>query len=95
MDSKITRFSINPRYFPKWLHQNRGEVIDIVEGCLLDDYLVQTKRGYAAVYEHFLNEWSSDYHIEFQAGRADELFERWDEHKRIVESYVLPKEVFS
>lgn len=64
--------------FEKWMYQN-GAVYtgDYVDGCLLDNFVVCTKRGFAAVYEHYVNCWTSDYYIEFQPGAAQEVFRRW------------------
>ena len=53
--------------------------IDCVEGCLLDSFMLACKRGYAAVYETCLNEWSSTYRVEFEAGPAQTVWRRWYE----------------
>ena len=56
----------------KWLEQNKAECIEgvecieCVEGCLIDNALYACKRGYAAIYERFVNTWSSAYEIHFQ-----------------------------
>lgn len=74
----MTRFYIDPQNIEKWLHQNEAEYTgDFVDGCLLDSFVVWTKNGVAAVYEHYLNEWSSDYLIEFERGSADEVWTNW------------------
>ena len=78
----IRTFYISSNNLEKWLHQNNGTYTgDFVEGCLLDNFIVETKRGYAAFYEHCTNEWSSVYRVEFQAfkeTRCNELFDRWN-----------------
>lgn len=75
---KIKRFTIAPENLEKWMHQNEAEYTgDFVEGCLLDNFVVATKNGFAAVYEHYLNAWMSDYFIEFQRGEARDVFNRW------------------
>ena len=51
----------------KWLKQNNAEYIECVEGCLIDNALCACKRGYAAIYERFINPWSSAYEIHFQS----------------------------
>ena len=74
----MTRFYIDPKNLEKWLHQNEAEYTgDFVDGCLLDSFVVWTKNGVAAVYEHYLNAWSSDYLIEFERGSADEVWTNW------------------
>lgn len=63
----MTCFYIGSNKLDMWLHQNRAECIgNHVEGCLLDNFIVSTKRGVAAIYEHCLNEWSSNYYVEFE-----------------------------
>jgi len=40
----------------KWMHQNRvSETVAYFEGVLLDNFVVSCKRGYAAVYERYVN----------------------------------------
>jgi|GEM_PF-2173662 len=50
----------------KWLKQNNAECIEYVEGCLIDNALYACKRGYAAIYERFVNTWTSAYEVHFQ-----------------------------
>jgi hypothetical protein len=75
----ITCFRLEPgAAFEKWARQNGAEYTgDYVEGCLLDSFVVATRRGYAAFYEHYVNEWTSDYLVEFQAGAAQTVFSNW------------------
>lgn len=76
----MTKFHIGAADLEKWMHQNRAEYTGVfVEGCLLDNFVVATKRGFAAFYEHYLNEWSSDYIVEFQPGPAQTVWRRWYE----------------
>lgn len=78
MKSKIVRFRLDPRGLEKWMHQNRAEYTgDFQEGCLLDNFVVMTKRGFAAVYEHVVNSWTSDYLVEFEPGPAQRVWRRW------------------
>jgi hypothetical protein len=75
----VTSFQLDPGpAFEKWVHQNNAEYTgDYVEGCLLDNFIMYTRRGYAAFYEHYINEWTSDYYVEFQAGAAQTVFSNW------------------
>jgi hypothetical protein len=75
----ITCFRLEPGpAFEKWARQNGAEYTgDYVEGCLLDNFIVATRRGYAAFYEHYVNEWTSDYYVEFQRGAAQAVFANW------------------
>lgn len=83
----MTRFYIDSRDFDKWMHQNAGEYVgEFAEGCLLDNFVVMTKRGFAAFYEHYLNEWSSDYYVEFEPGAAQGVFANWYKFEAEIES---------
>ena len=76
----MTTFILNMN-LDKWLHQNGAEdgIIGFVEGCLLDNMIVKTKRGYAGIYEEYRNSNSSVYRIEFQSGDAPEVWSHWEE----------------
>ena len=60
----MSKFRLNMS-LEKWIHQNAGEIIDFVEGCLLDNYLISCKNGTAAVLETYLNPNSSGYTVYF------------------------------
>ena len=64
--STITSFYLAHSDLSKWMYQNKAEYTgEYVDGVLLDSFVVSTNRGYAFFYEHFLNEWSSDYAVYF------------------------------
>ena len=65
----------------KWLKQNDAEIIETVEGVLLDSYLVSCKNGMAAVYEHYATPNSSNYYVEFS--RGTEVETDWYEYVSI------------
>ena len=74
----MTRFYIDAKNLEKWMRQNEAEYTgNFVDGCLLDNFLVWTKNGVAAVYEHYLNAWSSDYYVEFERGDGENVWDRW------------------
>ncbi len=76
----MTEFFIDPKELEKWMHQNRAQYTGgFIEGCLLDNFVVATKRGFAAIYEHPLNEWSSNYRVEFEPGAAQGVWRNWYE----------------
>lgn len=54
----------------KWIKQNAGTVIDIVDGVLIDNLLIETKRGYAALIERPTTEWTSAYTLYFSTDDA-------------------------
>lgn len=62
----MTKFYINPSNLGKILHQNGAECIEAFEGSLQDNGLYITKSGaYMAIYEHYLNDWTSNLYVEF------------------------------
>ena len=46
----------------KWIKQNAGTIVDCIEGCLLDNLMVDCKRGTAYIFEEYVNANSSRYH---------------------------------
>jgi hypothetical protein len=65
----------------KFLHQNRANIIDCFEGCLLDNLLCYTKHGgIMAIYERYINCWTSGYYIEFTKDKseADMIYRDFD-----------------
>ena len=87
----VTRFRLDPgAAFDKWVHQNRAEYTgDYIEGCLLDNFIMCTPRGYAAFYESYLNEWTSDYYVEFQPGAAQNVFSNWYKFENKMEAETI------
>ena len=74
----MTRFYLDPKHLEKWMHQNAAEYTgDFIEGCLQDNFIVWTKNGVAAFYEHYQNAWSSDFYVEFERGAGDEVWTNW------------------
>jgi hypothetical protein len=61
----MTKFYLNPRTLEKWQHQNGAYCDDMIEGNLLDNMLLDCKNGYAALYEHYVNCWTSNYLVIF------------------------------
>lgn len=61
----MTQLYLNTCNLDKFLHQNKAELIDFFYGCLQDNALYSTKGGTMAIYEHYLNCWSSDLLIIF------------------------------
>lgn len=63
---KIVRFYIEPNKLEKWMHQNKacftGTAID---GCLLDNFVVDTEKGFAVFYESYVNPNQSRYYVEY------------------------------
>lgn len=81
----MTRFYLNAGSLSRWMHQNKAQYTGAyVEGVLVDSFVVETKRGVAAIYEHALNEWTSNYCIEFtdykngfKNGEVDKIWSDW------------------
>lgn len=49
----------------KLLYQNDAEILDCADGCLIDNLLIRTKRGYIALIETYVNCWTSNYTLYF------------------------------
>lgn len=88
----MTRFYISQSNLPIWLRQNNAETMDFREGVLADNFIVGTRRGYAGIYEHYLNPWASDYLVEFQPGDAPEIWSRWEAFTEKYDSEYPPEE---
>lgn len=66
MNGKIIQFYIEADQLEKWLYQNRACYTGaFIEGVLLDNFVVDTPKGYAAIYEKAVNEWTSKYLVEY------------------------------
>lgn len=76
--NNTTTFIIGSCDLDKWMHQNKASYTgEFVEGCLLDNFVVVTRRGFAAIYEKYLNPNSSCYLVEFQKGAAQDVMRNW------------------
>ena len=79
----IKEYRFESMTIDKWIHQNGAIVEDFLEGCLLDNMLLQTRRGVAFVKETALNVWSSTYTLYFaaytDAGAVDAVYNMWSE----------------
>lgn len=81
----MTRFYLNAGALGRWMHQNKAQYTGAyVDGVLVDSFVVETKRGVAAIYEHALNEWTSNYYVEFtdykngfKNGEVDKIWSDW------------------
>ena len=74
----MRRFKIAASNLGMWMHQNKAEYTGAyVEGVLLDSFVVATKRGFAAIYETYVNPWVSCYTIEFETGTAQTVWKNW------------------
>ena len=54
---------LNQESLDKRLEDIHAEIIECVEGCLLDNGLYHTDIGIVAVYETYVNEWTSLYKL--------------------------------
>lgn len=65
----------------KFIEENQAEIIDIIEGCLLDNYLLSTENGYIAMIETYVNSWTSCHTI-YQSTDSGEIEEIWNTLER-------------
>lgn len=71
----MTKLKLASDKLEMWLHQNHAFIEECAEGCLLDNYLVTTKRGQAAIIETPVNCWTSCYTVYFSTdGETTELY---------------------
>lgn len=79
----IKEYKFEAMTIDKWVHQNSAIVEDFLEGCLLDNMLLQTRRGVAFVKETFINTWCSTYTLYFAAyndlDAVDAVYNMWSE----------------
>ena len=61
----MTEFILRGINIDKWIAQNHGEVVEVVEGCLLDNLIIDCNRGTAYIFEEYVSPWSSRYHVYF------------------------------
>lgn len=74
---KKYRFTLNN--IDKFLHQNQAEIIELVEGSLIDNYLIVTKRGYMALIEKYVNCWTSE-HILYFSTKEEDIEAIWNDN---------------
>lgn len=79
----MKQYTLSAGNLDKFLYQNRAEVIDCIEGCLLDNLLCYTRRGILMIKERALNCWSSDYLVSFvpfnaTKGEHDDIFQAFE-----------------
>lgn len=76
----VREFFIYPGFLDTWLHQNKAECTgDYYEGVLLDNFVVRTKNGIAAIYEHYVNPNKSDYLVKFERGEGTAVYDEFIE----------------
>ena len=68
----------------KFIHQNKAEIIDSVEGSLIDNYLLATKRGFIGLFETYCTCWTSNYTLIFSKDLAP-LQEQFNKLERDIE----------
>ena len=85
----MKQMKLNPAALGKFLRQNEAAIVDMFEGSLLDNYLFDTKRGIMAIYETFVNEWTSTYTVLFatEPGERIELSDDFYERMETALSY--------
>ena len=77
----MKKYNLNPRYLEKWIRQNGAAVLDIIDGVLLDNFLIECKRGAAVVKETYINSNMSGYTVYFSRDNK-EIYNFWDEITR-------------
>jgi hypothetical protein len=88
----LREFTFNQSGLDKWIHQNQAKYTGaFLNGVLLDNFVLCCKRGFAAIYEYPLNEWSSCYRVEYEHGAAQEVWKRWYQFEAAAVAEVVEK----
>lgn len=77
----MKKYRLNHFNVDKVIFQNKADVLDCIEGCLLDDLLLITKRGYMALLETYATQNSSVYTMVFSKN-PKEINEIWEKRER-------------
>ena len=80
--------------FDKWIHQNtiNDDIywVDAMDGCLIDNYFIETKNGVAILKEKYINAWTSQHVLYFARNKNHDdimlLYQMWDDLKEQLES---------
>lgn len=75
-------YKLNPRNLEKFIYQNAGEIVDCLDGCLLDDLLLYTRRGLVAIFESYVNSNQSDFTVYFSTDPA-EIWPLWEKRQEL------------
>lgn len=70
----------------KFIEENQAEIIDIIEGCLTDNYLLSTNNGYIAMIETYVNCWTSC-HTVYTSTDSGEIYGIWDKLERNIKEW--------
>lgn len=70
----VKEFYLNPVQLEKWIHQNTaGYTGDFFQGVLLDNFVLSCRRGYAFLYENYVNSNMSNYLVKFLPYKAPQI----------------------
>ena len=88
----MKKYNLSYSEFNQLCEQTRGDVVDCVEGCLIDSYIFTFTNSngvdfVVAGFEHYLNEWSSDLtvfiaHTERDTAKVWKMWEEFAERNR-------------
>ena len=74
----------NPGYIENLLKEKSGEIIDCIEGVLLDSILIDSAAGYIAIMDTFVNSNMSIYTVYTAENETDNaaIFEMWGKYEQ-------------
>lgn len=90
----MVQFKLNPLHFDKWMHQNKANYIgEFFDGVLLDNFVIETPKGFAFIYESYVNPNQSEYLVKFVRHKedfsiTDRLFSEFIEREEKAEAYI-------
>lgn len=78
MENPVQTFRTNTAGLNKFIQEHNAEYTgDFVDGTLLDNFMLGCDNGYAAVFEIALTCWTSCYEIQYQEGKATDVWNEW------------------
>ena len=83
----MKRYLLRDWNVEKIIKQNAADYIDVLEGCLLDDLFLYTKRGYMLLLETYANSNSSIYTMIFSTD-IKEIDAIWNKRRAAYEAAV-------
>ena len=83
----MKKFKLNPIYVNKFMHQNKANYIDCIDGCLIDHLMVSTKRGYVSLIETRATPNGSTY-TEYFSPDENEIYDVWAPYEKQHHEYL-------
>lgn len=90
----MKQYKLNPGILDKFIYQNKAEIVDCIDGVLLDDLLFYTRRGMIALFETYVNSNMSDFTVYFSTDTG-EIWDLWEKRQEIKGVYDDETQIFT